>query len=155
WKGEPCPMRHLSRAVAAAACCGAVAVPIRATQDGDGGRHRPRRLQVVELASNGGTSSRGQRVNDLNWVAGWSNEAGNAARPATLWVSGFKFDLGTLGGPNSSVQWPVKNTRGLLAGIAETNVPQPRGELWSCSAFFPSVTGLLCRGVVWEWGAIR
>jgi probable HAF family extracellular repeat protein len=148
-------MRHLSRAIVAAACCGAIAVPIRATQDGDDGHHGPRRYHVVELSSIGGTNSRGQSINNLNWVAGWSNEDGNATRHATLWIHGFKVDLGTLGGPNSSVQWPVKNTRGLLAGIAETNTPQPRGESWSCSAFFPSVTGKICRGVVWEWGAIR
>ena len=43
-----------------------------------------------------------------------------------------------------------------LAGIAQTSEPE-LDEAWSCSAFFgaPFATGFTCRGVVWEWGAIR
>jgi probable HAF family extracellular repeat protein len=113
--------------------------------------------RVTHLSSLGGTVSRGNSANDRGWVAGYSNLAGNASRHATLWLGGSVFDLGTLGGPNSSVAWPVKNDRGLIAGIAQTATPDPLGENWSCSAFFPgaTATGRICLGFLWEGGVMR
>ena len=43
-----------------------------------------------------------------------SAERVNPSRHAVLWLDGSIIDLGTLGGPNSSVAWPVKNNRGLI-----------------------------------------
>jgi len=113
--------------------------------------------RVANLPSLGGTISRGNSINDRGWVAGYSNLAGNQSRHAIVWVDGVGSDLGTLGGPNSSVAWPVKNDRGLLAGIAQTAAPDPLGENWSCSAFFPgaTATGHICLGFVWEGGVMR
>lgn len=113
--------------------------------------------RVANLPSLGGTVSRGNSVNDLGWVAGYSNLAGNQSRHAVLWLGGSILDLGTLGGPNSSVAWPVKNVRGVIAGIAQTAQPDPLGESWSCAAFFPGATGTghTCLGFVWEGGAMR
>jgi len=110
---------------------------------------------VANLPSLGGTVSSGNSLNDLGWASGTSNLPGDTTQHATLWLRGSRIDLGTLGGPNSGVIWPVKNDRGLISGIAETNEPDPLGERWSCSAFFPSRTGKTCRGVVWEGRSIR
>jgi probable HAF family extracellular repeat protein len=112
---------------------------------------------VTNLPSLGGTVSRGNSINNRGWVAGYSNLAGNQSRHAILWRTGSAFDLGTLGGPNSSVAWPVKNNRGLIAGISQTATPDPLGESWSCSAFFPgaTATGYTCLGFVWEGGVMR
>jgi probable HAF family extracellular repeat protein len=110
---------------------------------------------VTNLPSLGGTVSSGNSLNDLGWAAGTSNLAGDATQHAVLWRGDPAFDLGTLGGPNSGIIWPVKNERGLISGIAETNEAQPLGERWSCSAFFPARTGKTCRGVVWEGRSIR
>jgi probable HAF family extracellular repeat protein len=117
-----------------------------------GGQYR-----FTNLSSLGGTVSRGNGINDLGWVTGYSNLAGNQSRHASLWLGGRAFDLGTLGGPNSSVVWPVKNDWGLIAGIAQTATPDPLGENWSCSAFFPAstATGHTCLGFVWEAGVMR
>ena len=109
--------------------------------------------KVRILSSNGGTVSRGNSVNEAGLVAGYSNLS-NGARHATAWYQGLRTDLGTLGGPNSSVAWPVKNTNGVIAGIAQTSTPEPV-ERWSCATFLQGSTGFTCRGVVWEWGAIR
>src|SRR5262249_8657805 len=79
----------------------------------------PPQYQVVKLPSLGGTISRGNSVNDRGWVSGYSNLAGNQTRHATLWIDGEKTDLHTLGGPNSNVAWPVKNTSGRLSGISQ------------------------------------
>ncbi len=113
--------------------------------------------RVTNLPSLGGTVSRGNSIDDRGWVAGYSNLAGNQSRHATLWLKGSVIDLGTLGGPNSSVAWSVKNNRGILAGIAQTATPDPLGENWSCSAFFPAATatGYICLGFVWEDGVMR
>lgn len=113
--------------------------------------------RVTHLPSIGGTVSRGNSINDRGWVAGYSNLPGDQSRHATVWLDGAAFDLGTLGGPNSSVTWPVKNNRGLIVGISQTANPEPLGERWSCSAFFPAATGtgVTCLGFAWENGVMR
>ncbi|HMK71725.1 MAG TPA: hypothetical protein VK454_00215, partial [Myxococcaceae bacterium] len=74
--------------------------------------------RVTNLASLGGTASAANSLNDLDWSAGFSNLPGDSTTHATLWLFGARFDLGTLGGDNSNVAWPVKNSRGVLSGIA-------------------------------------
>ena len=113
--------------------------------------------RVTHLESLGGTVSRGNSINNRGWVTGYSNLEGNQKRHATLWLDGSPFDLGTLGGPNSSVAWPVKNNRGLIVGISQTVTPEPLGETWSCAIFFgtPTATGYTCLGFVWEKGVMK
>jgi len=118
---------------------------------------RPKRAafasyRLDNLNSLGGTSSVGFSVNDRGWVAGRSNLPGNQSRHATLWRNGALTDLDTLGGANSAVLWPVKNIRGIVSGIAQTNEPDPYNEKWSCGFFFPSATGRgkRCLGFRWQ-----
>ena len=59
--------------------------------------------QVSSLSTLGGTSNAGNSINNLSWVAGYSRLTGNQSRHAALWRNGILSDLGTLGGPNSSV----------------------------------------------------
>jgi probable HAF family extracellular repeat protein len=113
--------------------------------------------QVALLPTLGGSSSVGNSINDRGWVAGRSNLAGDTQRHAALWRRGRVVDLGTLGGPNSSVLWPVKNTNGIISGISQTAKRDPLGERWSCAAFFPAptATGHQCLGFRWEAGVLR
>lgn len=111
--------------------------------------------QVRNLGSLGGTSSSGISINNAGLVSGSSNLAGDQSMHAALWLNGSAFDLGTLGGANSGITWPVKNDYGVLVGIAETAQVDPLGENWSCSAFFPSATGHVCVGFVWRWGHMQ
>jgi probable HAF family extracellular repeat protein len=111
---------------------------------------------ITELGSLHGTSSAGSSINNRRWVAGVSNLPGDEVVHATLWRNGIPIDLGTLGGPNSAVLWPVKNDRGIIVGVAETADMDPREELWSCSFFFPNgSTGHVCRGFVWQGSQMR
>jgi probable HAF family extracellular repeat protein len=111
---------------------------------------------VANLPTFGGTRTQAYSINDRGWVAGYSTYAGDLHRHATKWYDGTIHDLGTLGGPNSSVVWPVKNNAGLIAGISQTSTPEPLGENWSCSAFFQvDTTGFVCRGFAWRGGAMR
>lgn len=110
---------------------------------------------VGKLASLGGAVSRGNSINDRGSIAGYSNLPGDQSRHATLWRGSSLLDLGTLGGPNSNVAWPGQNNRGTIVGIAETGRLDSLHESWSCSAFFPTVTGHTCRGFVWDGGRMH
>jgi len=112
---------------------------------------------IVRLPTLGGTNSGGNSINNRGWVAGYSRLAGDQSREAALWRDGELIPLGTLGGPNSSVAWPVNNNRGIIVGISQTGAPEPLGERWSCSAFFngPFAVGRTCLGFVWEDGVMR
>ena len=110
------------------------------------------RYRVVNLGTIGGTASSGNGINNLDWVAGVSNQTGDHTQEATLWAYSLKVPLGTLGGPNSGVLFPSKANNGEIAGVSETAKIDPYGEDWSCSAFFPTVTGHTCVGFVWRFG---
>ncbi len=113
-----------------------------------------RQYHVAYLPTLGGTRTRPTGINNRGWVAGFANRLGNATRVAALWRDGSIDTLGTLGGPNSGVLWPGLNNGDMIVGIAETAQLDPLGEEWSCTAFFPSVTGHICRGFVWESGVM-
>jgi probable HAF family extracellular repeat protein len=127
-------------------CCGAAMAQAKRVQ-----------YQVSNLATLGGTSSGGNSINDQTWVAGYSRLTDNQSRHAALWRNGSITDLGTLGGPNSSVTWSVKNTQGIIVGISQTADPEPLGELWSSAAFYgpPNNVGFINLGFVWEQGQMR
>jgi len=110
---------------------------------------------VQELGSLGGPYSAGTSINNAGWVAGNSLVASGDLH-AALWRFGSVTDLGTFGGPgtNSAVLWPVKNELGAISGIAETDDPNPLGEIWSCGWFFTQ-SRHNCFGFVWQNGQKR
>ena len=116
---------------------------------------QPALYRVRNLGSLGGTTSAGSSINNRAWISGVSNLSGDQTTHATLWRGEATIDLGTLGGPNSAVLWPVKNEAGMIVGVAETAEMDPLGEAWSCSFFFPSATGHTCLGFVWQNGEMR
>jgi probable HAF family extracellular repeat protein len=133
--------------------CGPLAMPALAQEQiaaSEGTQYR-----VSNLDSLGGTSSAGNSINDRSWVAGYSKLTGDQARHAALWrrrTHHAVLDLGTLGGPNSSITWNVKNTEGILVGISQTADPEPLGEAWSSAAFYsgPNATGFINLAFVLE-----
>jgi probable HAF family extracellular repeat protein len=109
------------------------------------------RYTVVRLDTLGGTAGGGNSINNPGWVTGFANLDGNQQAHATLWREGETIDLGTLGGPNSAVGWPVKNNNGSIVGIAETGDLDPLGETFSCVPFFGTPrSGHICRGFLWR-----
>jgi probable HAF family extracellular repeat protein len=111
---------------------------------------------VSTLPGLGGTSNGGNSINDQSWAAGYARLP-NRDRHAALWRNGVLSDLGTLGGPNSSVTWNVKNTAGIIVGISQTADPQLLGESWSSAAFYspPNNVGHINLGFVWQNNQIR
>jgi len=137
-------MRHLTLVFCAAAC-GIPGAAAAATP-----------YWFAELPGLGGTRTQAYSINDEGIVAGYSTYAGSGDRHATAWFFGQPHDLGTLGGPNSDVVWPVKNLGGRIVGFSQTATPEPLGENWSCAAFLAAdATGYTCRGFVWEDGRMR
>ncbi len=125
-------------AILIAVCCGAALAQAQAPA-------KPKtQYHVSTLPSLGGTSSGDSRLPDRN-------------RHATLWRNGVLSNLGTLGGPNSSVTWNVKNTAGIIVGISQTADPQLLGESWSSAAFYstPNNVGYINLGFVWQQGQMR
>jgi probable HAF family extracellular repeat protein len=66
---------------------------------------------------------------------------------ALIDIDGFKLDLGTLGGPNSWMNWGEINDRGQVVGDSETAVPDPNAE--DICGFG---THLTCRPFLWQNG---
>ncbi|MBV9303252.1 MAG: hypothetical protein JOY62_00380 [Acidobacteriaceae bacterium] len=128
----------------------ALAVRLSAQSQQESSQHAT--YVVHNLGTLGGTASGANSINNIGWATGFSNRKGDKTQHAAVWIYGLKFDLGTLGGPNSGVEWPNKNDRGVIAGISETAALDPLGENWSCAAFFPTITHHTCLGFRWEWG---
>jgi len=110
------------------------------------------RYTVAYLPTLGGSRNRAAGISNSGLVVGFVNRPGNATRVAAFWRSGSLDTLGTLGGPNSIVQWPGVSNNGVVAGITETAALDTLHEEWSCTAFLPSVTGHICVGFVWQDG---
>jgi len=112
------------------------------------------KYQVVELPDLG-SGSQANSINNKGWVAGGINLPGGAYSEATAWNHGSLIRLGTLGGPNSLIAWPVTADSGVLVGISEVAALDPNGESGSsCQYFFPTVTGHACQGFRWENGVM-
>ena len=81
-------------------------------------------------------------------VPGQQDNAGGQILKArdALGINGFQFDLGTLGGQNSWMNWGEINDFGQIVGYSETAVPDPNGE--DVCTFG---THLTCRPFIWQF----
>jgi probable HAF family extracellular repeat protein len=120
---------------------------------------QPVHYKVINLGTLGGSTSNGfGGVNDRGSVTGDANLAGDQNEHGALWRDGAIIDLGTLGGPNSSVPFPVKDDRGLVVGVAQTAGVDPLSELWgntfACTSAICQGSENLVRGFVWKDGVM-
>lgn len=104
---------------------------------------------VIPLPTYDEILNAGISINNTGWIGGYVTLA-DGTMHAAVWTNQELDDLGTLGGPHSAVLWPVKNNKGLISGVAETEEIDPLGENWSCSTFFPGITHNQCLGFVWR-----
>ena len=110
---------------------------------------------ITSVGTLGGTASAAISINDSGLISGYSYLLGNQTQVAAVWQNGTPVSLGTLGGPNSGVEWPNHNARAVV-GIAETSDIDLLNENWSCSFFFPQPpTGHVCLGFVWQNGVMN
>jgi probable HAF family extracellular repeat protein len=122
---------------------------------------KPIHYSVQNLGTLGGVlGSSAHSINDLGWVAGDGNLTGDSEEHAALWREGVVTDLGTLGGDNSNVDFPVKNDDGLIVGIAQISEADPLGETfctWTCTPSGGACNGSSqsCRGFRWRDGLME
>jgi len=121
-----------------------------------GNSSKPVHYSVRNLGTLGGAlGSSAHSVNDRGWTAGVANLTGDAEEHAALWQDGVVTDLGTLGGNNSNVDFPVKNDEGLTVGFAQTSAIDPLGETFCTFVCTPSGgacngSNQSCRGFRWR-----
>jgi probable HAF family extracellular repeat protein len=130
----------------------ALAVTIGLTAQDQEPNKKHARYSVKTLGTLGGTSSDAARINNKSWVTGYASLTGDTVVHASLWRNGVITDLGTLGGVNSNVFWPLKNDRGLIAGFAQTSTVDPLGET-ACTFGVPD-SHQTCLGFLWEHGVM-
>jgi probable HAF family extracellular repeat protein len=87
-------------------------------------------------------------IQDASMVPGQQDNAGGTILKArdAIGIDGFQFDLGTLGGRNSWMNWGEINDFGQIVGYSETAVPDPNGE--DVCTFG---THLTCRPFIWQF----
>jgi probable HAF family extracellular repeat protein len=129
------------KSIAAMIMFTSLAIPIRAQE--------PKEKQTHYSATNLGTlggvlGSSAHSINSEGWIAGVANLLGDTVEHAALWRDGVVTDLGTLGGDNSNVDFPVKNDAGLIVGFAQTSTIDPLGE--NFCVFFCTPSGGACNG---------
>jgi probable HAF family extracellular repeat protein len=116
---------------------------------------------VTSLGTLGGVlGSSAHSISERGWVAGVANLAGDTEEHAALWKDGDVTDLGTLGGDNSNVDFPVKNNGGVIVGFAQTSTADSLGENF-CTFYctpnggFCNGNNLSCRGFRWREGLME
>jgi probable HAF family extracellular repeat protein len=91
-------------------------------------RWPPPHYAVINLGTLGGSGSNGfGGVTNNGWVSGDSLLSDDATEHAFVWGwrDGAMTDLSTLGGLNSSVPFPQKNTHGLIVGQSQGSQVDP------------------------------
>src|SRR5579859_931538 len=119
----------------------------------------PIRYTVVNLGTLGGVfGSSAHSIDNKGWIAGVANLPGDTVEHAALWRNGVVADLGTLGGDNSNVDFPVKNDAGLIVGFAQVSTVDPLGENFCVFSCTPSGecsgSNHSCRGFRWRNGVM-
>src|SRR5215467_8856566 len=91
-------------------------------------------------------------IQDASMVPGQQDNAGGKILKArdAIEINGSQFDLGTLGGQNSWMNWGEINDFGQIVGYSETAVLDPNGE--DVCTFG---THLTCRPFLWQFFHMR
>ena len=91
-------------------------------------------------------------IQDASMVPGQQDNAGGKILKArdAIEINGSQFDLGTLGGQNSWMNWGEINDFGQIVGYSETAVLDPNGE--DVCTFG---THLTCRPFIWQFFHMR
>lgn len=84
---------------------------------------------AAPLGTLGGTFGVADGINNRGWTTGESGLSSGVTH-AALWEKGQTQpdDLGTLGGPNSAVQFPNKSNAGNISGDSDTTTKDPYDE---------------------------
>jgi probable HAF family extracellular repeat protein len=104
---------------------------------------QPPHYTVTDLGTFGGSFGAAYGINSEGRVAGSANLPDGTSRAFLTGIGGTKFDLGTLGGPNSNEGG--LNASDQLAIFADTSKKDPLGE-----DFCGFGTNLICLAAIWN-----
>jgi probable HAF family extracellular repeat protein len=117
---------------------------------------------VINLGTLGGSQANGYGgVTNNGWVSGDSFLQRSQTEHAFVWRDGVRTDLGTLGGPNSGVAYPIKDNYGLIVGGAQGSRIDPLHEYWGSGYDCFATAPYVCKGYkhlqfgfVWQNGVM-
>lgn len=104
---------------------------------------------VKALSTLGGTQGGANGINKKGWLSGWATFPGDQSEHGVLWRGEETIDLGTLGGPDSAVAFPVKDDRGIIVGNSTTSEIDPLDENF-CGGTLDTIH--ICLGFRWQNG---
>jgi probable HAF family extracellular repeat protein len=99
------------------------------------------------LPTLGGNQNSAVAINDRSVITGSSFLSGNKVQHAALWRAYRATDLGTLGGPDSTVNFYNHGTRGQFVGFSDVSKTDPYDE-----NFCGFGTSNICLGFSWRYG---
>ncbi len=108
----------------------------------------PARYSIASLGALGGTFSIAFGVNNAGRIGGAAALPNGDTRAFLSGVGTTKYDIGTLGGPNSQASAPNGNED--MAILSETAQPDPLGE-----DFCGFGDRLICLGALWNGNTIK
>ncbi len=131
---------------------GAGALPAQSTMQSEsssGSRASATTYDLLPLATLGGNASFATAINSRSQITGTSRLKGNKVEHAELWRAYRATDLGTLGGPNSEINFYNDGTRGQFVGFSEVSQIDPYAENYCGFG-----TSDICLGFSWQNGTM-
>jgi len=128
---------------------GAGALPAQRMQSESnaGSRATGTTYHVLSLATLGGKANFAVAINGLGQITGTSLLKEDQVQHAELWRAYRATDLGTLGGPNSEINFYNHGTRGQFVGFSEVSQTDPYAEHYCGFS-----TSHSCLGFSWQNG---
>ena len=112
-----------------------------------GSRANATTYDMLSLATLGGKANFASAINSRSQITGTSLLKGDKVEHAELWEAYRKTDLGTLGGPNSEINFYNHGTRGQFVGFSEVSQTDPYAENYCGFG-----TSNICLGFSWQNG---
>ncbi len=114
-----------------------------------GSRANGTTYHMLSLATLGGKANFAVAINSRSQITGTSLLKGDKFQHAELWRAYRATDLGTLGGPNSEINFYNHGTRGQFVGFSEVSQTDPYAENYCGFG-----TSHVCLGFSWQNGAM-
>ena len=128
------------------------ALPAQRTMQSEssaGSRASGTTYHILSLATLGGKANYASAINSRSQITGTSLLKGDKVEHAELWKAYRATDLGTLGGPNSAVNFYNDGTRGQFVGFSEVSQTDPYAENYCGFG-----TSHSCLGFSWRNGTM-
>ena len=128
---------------------GSMQPSLKQSESSAGSRANVTTYHLIPLATLGGEANYASAINSRSQITGTSLLKGDKVEHAELWRAYRATDLGTLGGPNSAVNFYNDGTRGQFVGFSEVSQTDPYAENYCGFG-----TSHICLGFSWQNGTM-